>query len=83
MNLTKQALSHEDNISIIGQISQHPTYKQLLKDSCGGVLYNVANHSKYQADEILNLWNALDKSYQSSAGGIMKAAMNFLKTDNQ
>ncbi len=47
MNLTKQALSHEDNISIIGQISQHPTYKQLLKDSCGGVLYNVANHSKY------------------------------------
>lgn len=63
----------------IQDIENNPVYKQILDDSFGGCLYNVDNRDKYDADEILQIWNNLTPNEQESAGGIMKGAMNFLQ----
>jgi len=60
-------------------ISDNPVYKQILADSFGGVMYNVANQNKYDALEIIALWDSLSEGWQDSAGGIMKGALNFVK----
>jgi len=60
-------------------ITNDSVYKQILGDSFGGVMYNVANRGKYEALEILALWDSLSKGEQECAGGIMKGAMNFVK----
>lgn len=60
-------------------IRENEVYKQILADSFGGVMYNVANYGKYDATEIIALWNSLTPSERESAGGIMKDAFNFLK----
>ena len=60
-------------------IEQHPEYKRVLADSFGGILYNVANRDKYDADGILAIWDSMTEQEQSSVGGIMKGAINFLK----
>jgi hypothetical protein len=60
------------------KISNNANYKQILADSFGGVMYNVANRDKYDTTEILALWNSLADNVQDSAGGIMKGAMNFI-----
>lgn len=65
----------------IQQIAEHPVYKQVLKDSYGGVLYNVANRDKYDATDIISLWENADPSSQEMAGGIMKGAIEFLRGD--
>ncbi len=58
-------------------IRNNDTYKQILADSFGGVMYNVANYGKYDTAEVLALWNSLSTSEQESADGIMRGAMNF------
>lgn len=58
-------------------IKSNEVYKQVLQDSFGGIMYNVANH--YEAQELLATWDSLTASERESAGGIMKGAMNFLK----
>lgn len=65
----------------INKIQINPFYKQILADSFGGVLYNVANRNKYDEGKntLLKLWNNLTDDEKSSAGGIMKGAMNFLE----
>jgi hypothetical protein len=63
----------------IKAIEAHEVYRQVLADSFGGVLYNVANWDKYDSAEILKLWHMLTPAEQSAAGGIMKGAMNFLE----
>ena len=59
-------------------IKSHPTYKQILADSFGGVMYNVANRDKYDTLEILAVWNSLPGHAQESADGIIQGAMNFI-----
>jgi len=59
-------------------IKNHPVYKQILTDSFGGVMYNVANQDKYDTLEILALWNSLSQVTHESADGIIKGAMNFI-----
>lgn len=66
---------------IIDAIENHPVYKQVLKDSLGGILYDVADIGKYDATEVLALWNSLNDSWKSASGGIMNGAMNFLQED--
>lgn len=51
---------------------------QVLKDSCGGLIYNVANRNKYDTSELVALWDSLTASERESAGGIIKGAMNFI-----
>jgi hypothetical protein len=62
-------------------ILDNETYKQVLKDSFGGVMYNVANKGKYDAKEILETWENLLPGERSAAGGIVNGAINFLKGD--
>ena len=61
------------------KIRNHPVMKQVLADSMGGVLYNVANRGKYDAADLLALWDGLSPAEQGSAGGIIKGAINFLQ----
>lgn len=65
----------------IEAIQTNDVYKQVLKDACGGVMYDVANRGKYDAGAILMLWDALTPSERERAGGIMRGAMHFLKGD--
>ena len=52
---------------------------QILADSFGGVIYNVANRDKYDTTELLELWNALNSSERESAGGIIGGAIAFVQ----
>jgi hypothetical protein len=65
-------------MEIIEQIESNKVYKQVLADSFGGVMYNVANAGKYDAEEIKALWESMTDGEKSVAGGIMKGAMSFL-----
>ena len=60
-------------------ITDNEIYKQVIKDSFGGVLYNVANQDKYDDKQILALWNSLSSQQQESANGIIKGAIDFLQ----
>jgi hypothetical protein len=62
---------------LVQKIKEDSVYKQILKDSFGGVMYNVANIGKYEADEILALWENVE--HKSSQDGIIKGVFNFLK----
>ena len=61
------------------QIEQHPVYKQILADSFGGIMYDVANRGKYDTAEIVELWDQLTPAERDSVNGIMKGAFNFIK----
>ena len=63
----------------VEDIKNNPTYQQVLKDSFGGVMYNVANRDKYDSKELLAKWDALLPREQSACDGIMTGAINFLK----
>lgn len=60
-------------------IENNEVYKQVLRDSFGGIMYNVANQGKYDTTELLELWDNLDPRYRSAANGIMKGAIHFLQ----
>lgn len=68
-------------MQVITQIENNEVYKEVMKDSFGGVMYNVANQNKYDTTEIMALWDSLTPVQQSSAGGIIKGAFSFLKGD--
>jgi hypothetical protein len=61
------------------KIQNNKVFKQVLADSFGGVLYNVANRQKYDSDELLKLWASLTESEKEMAGGITKGAIQFLQ----
>lgn len=65
----------------LAAILEHPTYKQILNDSFGGVMYDLSNKPTYNSTEILKLWDELDPIYKESSGGITKGLFNFLLTD--
>jgi hypothetical protein len=69
-------------MSIIEQIHNNSVYKQILADSFGGIMYNVANRNKYDTTELLQLWGALTPSERDSVGGITKGAINFITEVN-
>ena len=54
--------------------------KQILKDSFGGIMYNVANRNKYDATELLAIWDSLPAYEKENAGGIITGAINFIKS---
>lgn len=66
----------------LNDIQELPVYKQILTDSFGGIMYDVANRDKYDTTELLEKWNALDGATQEMSGGIMQGAINFVKGDN-
>lgn len=68
-------------MNTIELIKQDPTYKEIMQDSFGGIMYNVANQDKYDTKTMLALWDSMTPSEQESAGGILKGAINFVKGD--
>jgi hypothetical protein len=65
-------------MNTIEMIENNEVYKQVLEDSLGGVIYDVANRDKYDSLEIVALWSSLSKDQQDMANGIVKGAMHFL-----
>lgn len=66
-------------MNTIEQIKNNDVYKQVLADSFGGIMYNVANQGKYNTTELLQLWNNVTPAVQDSADGIMKGAIDFVQ----
>ena len=65
-------------MNTIETIKQHPVYTQILADSFGGIMYNVANRDKYDTTELLQLWDSATPAEKESANGILKGAINFI-----
>lgn len=66
----------------INTIKESKTYKALLDDSFGGVLYNVGYAERYDVDEakqLIKLWDSANAQEREIAGGIMRGAIGFLK----
>ena len=70
-------------MNIIETIKASPVYKQIIADSFGGIMYNVANRDKYEAEAIQALWYSMPAVERERAGGIIKGAFNFLKGDEE
>ena len=66
-------------IKAIEAIEANPVYKQIITDSFGGIMYDVANRGKYDTAEIIELWEQLTPAERESVGGIMKGAFNFIE----
>jgi hypothetical protein len=68
-----------DHLSIVAQIKANATYKQILADSFGGIMYNVANRDKYNEGkgELLALYAQVKD--RDVLDGIVKGAMHFLE----
>ena len=66
-------------MTTIETIRQHPVYKQILADSFGGIMYDMANRGKYDTAEIIKLWQSLSEAERDSVDGIMEGAFNFIK----
>jgi len=64
--------------TVIKEIEAHPVYLDVLCDSSGGLMYDVADRDKYDTTEILALWASMEAYEQEDAGGIMKGAFDFL-----
>ena len=58
---------------------EHATMKEILADSFGGVMYNVANQDKYDTTELLALWDNLSDNEQSSCDGCVTGAIRFVQ----
>lgn len=63
----------------LNQITDNETFKQVLDDSMGGLIYDVANLDKYDTTELLKLWEALSPAEREAANGIVTGAINFLQ----
>ena len=77
-------MEHEKYIAtfpdkILEAIQENEVYQQVLADSMGGIMYNVANYGKYESGDLLELWDSLSEPQKSSTGGIMRGAMSFLQ----
>ena len=59
-------------------ITENPVYKQVIKDACGGVLYNMANRNKYDDGEIIKIWESMTECEKEGRDGIITGAMQFL-----
>ena len=68
-----------DTYQVIEKIKANPFYQQMLADSLGGVMYDVANRNKYDEgkEELIALYKPIEGN--GSIDGIMKGAMNFIQ----
>lgn len=69
-------------LEVIAKITDHETFKEIMDDSCGGIVYMDSNKGKYDAVEITALWNSLSASEKDSAGGIVSGVFEFLNVEN-
>lgn len=81
--LTKQAMEARriisDHVDANEAMTKHPTMQEILADSFGGVMYDLANRNKYNTVELLAMWDSLTASEKEACGGIVKGAINFIQ----
>jgi hypothetical protein len=65
----------------LNAILEHPTYKQILKDSFGGIMYDLSKKNSYNTDKLLKLWEDLPNAWKEGSGGITQGVFNFLLND--
>lgn len=65
----------------INEIKNSEVYEQIMRDSFGGIMYDVANHDKYDDSNIIALWNSLTEQERNAQDGIIKGAMHFITED--
>ena len=65
----------------IEHLKNHRVLKEILNDSMGGILYDVANKNKYDTKNLLSIWDSLDASEKSCVGGIIEGAINFISEE--
>ena len=68
---------------LVGEIKEMNTYKQIVKDSFGGVMYNVANKEKYNKD-INKKFKQLEKmgfDIWNTTDGIFRGVYTFIMRD--
>ena len=66
-------------MTTIETIKASPVYKQIMADSFGGIMYDVANGGKYESSAIEALWYGMTPGERESADGIIRGAFNFLE----
>lgn len=69
-------MSYNDTITAI---EINSVYQQILADSYGGIMYNASNKDKYDAKEILSLWDGLSEDEKMEQNGIVKGVFDFLQ----
>jgi hypothetical protein len=70
----------KDKKDLLTEITNDPLYKQILDDSMGGIMYNVADYTKYNKEDLQKLYSKWEKlKNKDSANGITKGAMDFIK----
>ncbi len=62
-------------------IKDHPVMQQILKDSFGGVMYNVANRDKYDTKNLLEVWDKMTPQQQDAENGCITGAIKFILED--
>jgi DNA-dependent RNA polymerase auxiliary subunit epsilon len=62
-------------------IAQHPVMQEILADSFGGVMYNVANRDKYDTVQLLALWESLTPAEREHYDGCVTGAIAFIKSN--
>lgn len=67
--------THTDTLTAI---QENETYKAILKDTFGGIMYEEGSQTKYNSKELLKLWEDLPETYKEASGGIMRGVFNFL-----
>ena len=60
-------------------IENHPVMAQILADSFGGVMYNVANRDKYETKNLLAIWDALTPAERENYNGLITGAIHFIQ----
>jgi hypothetical protein len=76
-NVIKTAATPKQTIETI---LNNETYKQVLKDSFGGIMYQEGTQKNYNSSEVLKLWESLPGSYKESTGGITRGVFGFLQS---
>lgn len=66
-------------MELIEKIKDNPSYKKILADSFGGVMYNVANRGKYDTIDILRIWGLMTSNEKEMSWWVMKWAINFIQ----
>lgn len=63
----------------MANFTENKTYKQVLDDSFGGIMYDVSNKGKYDAAELIS---EMEEYGINRLDGIAKGAYEFLKGES-
>jgi len=80
----KKVYTIADFIGLVNEIKAMDTYKEIVKDSFGGVMYNVANKDRYDKD-INKKFKELEKmdfDIWHTTDGIFRGVYTFIMREN-